>query len=76
MIFFTSKEKTEDLLYQAMSFMEKGQAKSAIPFFKKIIKQEPKNIDALYNQGLALNQLKKYQDAITCFDKVHNIDPE
>ena len=25
MIFFTNKEKTEDLLYQAMSFMEKGQ---------------------------------------------------
>ena len=70
MIFFTNKEKTEDLLYQAMSFMEKGQAKNAISFFKKIIKQEPKNIDALYNQGLALNQLKKYQDAITCFDKV------
>ena len=76
MIFFANKEKVEDLLYQAMSFMEKGQAKAAIPFFKKIIKQEPKNIDALYNQGLALNQLKKYQDAITCFDKVLDINPE
>ena len=70
MIFFTSKEKTEDLLYQAMSFMEKREPKSAISFFKKIIKQDPKNIDALYNQGIALNQLRKYQDAITCFDKV------
>ena len=25
---------------------------------------------------LALNQLKKYQDAITCFDKVLDIDPK
>ena len=58
MIFFASKEKTEDLLYQAMSFMEKKQPKNAIPFFKKVIKQEPKNIEALYNHGLALNQLK------------------
>mgnify|MGYP003308907126 FL=1 len=65
MIFFASKEKTEDLLYQAMSFMEKKQPKAAIPIFKKITKQDPKNIEALYNQGLALNQLKKNQDAIT-----------
>ena len=70
MIFFASKEKTEDLLYQAMSFMEKKQPKAAIPVFKKITKQDPKNIEALYNHGLALNQIKKYQDAITCFDKV------
>ena len=75
MIFFASKEKTEDLLYQAMSFMEKRQPKSAIPLFKKIVKQDPKNTDALYNQGLALNQLRKYQDAITCFDKVLEINP-
>jgi len=76
MIFFASKEKTEDLLYQAMSFMEKREPKSAISFFKKIIKQDPKNIDALYNQGIALNQLRKYQDAITCFDKVLEINPK
>ena len=42
MIFFAAKEKTEDLFYQAMSFMEKKQPKSAIPFFKKIVKQDPK----------------------------------
>ena len=76
MIFFAAKEKTEDLLYQAMSFMEKKQPKSAIPLFKKITKQDPKNTDALYNHGIALNQLKKYQDAITCFDKVLDIDPK
>ncbi len=75
MIFFTAKEKTEDLLDQAMSFMEKKQPKAAIAIFKKITRQDPKNIEGLYNHGIALNQLKKYQDAITCFDKVLEIDP-
>ncbi len=56
MIFFAAKEKTEDLFYQAMSFMEKKQPKSAIPFFKKIAKQDPKNTDALYNHGIALSR--------------------
>ena len=53
MIFFSGKEKTEDLLDQAMSYLEKGRPKVAIPLFKKIVKQEPKNTAALYNQGLA-----------------------
>ena len=59
MIFFSGKEKTENLLDQAMGFMEKGQFKTAIPLFKKTLKQDPKNITALCNMGLALNQLKK-----------------
>jgi len=76
MIFFSSKEKTEDLVHQAMSFMEKRRPKDAISLFKKILKNDPKNILALYNLGLALNQLKKYQDAITCFEKITIIDPK
>ena len=50
MIFFSGKEKTENLLDQAMGFMEKGQFKTAIPLFKKTLKQDPKNITALTRQ--------------------------
>ena len=39
------------------------------------MKADPRNVSALYNQGLALNQIKKYQDAITCFDRVLQIKP-
>ena len=48
MIFFSSKEKIEDLIYQAMSFMEKRQPKDAIPLFKKILKKDPQNVVALH----------------------------
>ena len=56
-------------MHQAMSVMETRRPKDAISLFKKILKNDSKNILALYNLGLALNQLKKYQDAITCFEK-------
>ena len=39
MIFFASKEKTEDLFYQAMSFMEKRQPKNATDAAKCNIKK-------------------------------------
>ena len=65
---FGGSKNPEGLIHQAMILMENRQPKAAISLFKKALKNDPKNITALYNQGLALNQLKKYQDAISCFD--------
>jgi len=73
---FGSKDNVEDLLYNAMSLMEKNQPKGAISLFNKVLKQESKNTSALFNKGLALNQIKKYSDAITCFDILLDINPK
>ena len=73
---FGSGENSEDLMYHAISLMEKGQPKAAITLFNRIIKQEPKNTSALINKGLACNQIKKYSDAVTCFDLVLQINPK
>ena len=72
---FGSKEKPEDIMYNAMDMLEKNQPKAAISLFNKVLKQEPKNIEALLNKGLALNQIRKYSDAVTCFEKLIEINP-
>ena len=51
---FGSKENSENLMYQAMSLMENNKAKAAVSLFNKVLKKDPKNIQALYNKGLAL----------------------
>ena len=73
---FGSKEKPEDIKYNAMSMMEKNQPKAAVSLFNKVLKQNPSDVEALFNKGLALNQIKKYSDAVTCFDKVLEINPK
>ena len=73
---FGSKEDPEDLMYHAMSLMEKNQPKAAISLFSKVIKQDPQNTSAIFNKGLALNQIKKYTDAVTCFDTLLQINPK
>ena len=60
---FGSKENPEDMIHHAMSIMGK-QPKAAISLFDKILKQDSKNTLALFNKGLALNQRKKYSDAV------------
>ncbi len=67
---FGSKENLEDLKYNAMSMMERNQPKAAISLFNKILKKKSSDTEALLNKGLALNKIKKYSDAITCFDKL------
>ena len=56
MIFFGSKEKPEDLIYQAMAMVKANQPKVAISLFNKALKQEPKNVEALHNKGLEIGR--------------------
>jgi len=72
---FGSKENPEDIRYNAMSMMERNQPKAAVSLFNKILKQDSSDTGALFNKGLALNQIKKYSDAITCFDKLLESNP-
>ncbi len=72
---FGSKENPEDIRHNAMSMMERNQPKAAVSLFNKILKQDVTDASALFNKGLALNQMRKYSDAITCFDKLLEINP-
>jgi len=40
---FGSRDNVEDLMYNAMSLMEKNQPKGAISLFNKVLKQDSKN---------------------------------
>jgi len=73
---FGSKINPEDLVYHAMSMMEKNQPKAAISLFNKALKQDSENVSALFNKGLALNQRKKYSHfflPFPCFLIISNL---
>ena len=72
---FGSKENPEDMKHNAMSMMERNQPKAAVSLFNKILKQNETDTEVLLNKGLALNQMRKYSDSITCFDKLLEINP-
>ena len=71
MIFFGGGGNPDDFLHEAMEMIHRNQPKIAISLFKKALKIDPTHIEALYNLGLAQNQLKKYQDAITSVSYTH-----
>ena len=56
---FGNSKNPEDYVYQGIAMLQDNKPKVAVNLFKKALKSEPKNVTALYNQGLALNQMRK-----------------
>jgi len=48
--------------------------KKQIEYYSKCL--DPKDAVAWHNKGLALYDLGRYEEAIRCYDKVLEIDPE
>ncbi|HSF49297.1 MAG TPA: tetratricopeptide repeat protein, partial [Nitrososphaeraceae archaeon] len=69
--FFYEKSKSEYANEKLKSIYGKS-----IVCSDKSIELDPRNIDAWYNKGLALNNLAEYKEAIKCYDKVIEIDPD
>ena len=45
-------------------------------YFNKILRKEKNNTDAIINKGYSLHLMKKYKQAILCFDKILKENPE
>lgn len=71
-----SKRDPEDLLHHAAVFMQKGQPKGAVGLYNQVLKQDPGNLEALHQKGIALNQMKKYTDTVTCADHTLSMYPD
>ena len=59
---FGDSKNPEDYVYEGLAMLQQNKPKVAVNLFKKALKSDSKNISALYNQGLALNQMRKYQN--------------
>ena len=54
-------------------FFSAGEIDLALKYFDKVIKIKPDYVLAHFNKGIILNSQRKYQDAITCFEKIIEI---
>ena len=57
---FGSKQDHGDLMRRALDLTRIDQHKGTVALLNRILKDEPHHREALYNKGLSLNQLRKY----------------
>ena len=57
----SDKTPTQKMIQEGISYAKLGKHKNAISFFDQSLKQDPQNIEALYNKGMSLLELKEKQ---------------
>lgn len=65
-----AKKEAEMFHKQAMSFLGQGKVEKAIEFFDKALDFDDEYFPAWNNKGIALLELKEYQNALDCFEQV------
>lgn len=74
-VFMTDKLSSSELLSKAFEAQQNGKPIKASNLFRKILKIDPKNIDALHGLGLCYAQRKEYDKAIKWMLKAIKIAP-
>ena len=69
------RDDPADLMRRASQAFEKN-PKEAASLLGRVLRADPGNREALYRRGLALNRIRKYSDAVTCFEALLESDPE
>lgn len=62
------------LAVEASKFHEQGQLAKAVPLYEKALAADPTNDDILSRYGLALQGLKRYDEALKAYDKAINLN--
>src|SRR4029077_622083 len=60
---------------QGNALFDQGKYQDAISYYERALNIEPANINALYNNALALDRLNKTNDAISYYNQVLAITP-
>ncbi|MGB9869822.1 tetratricopeptide repeat protein, partial [Methanothermobacter sp.] len=69
--------KTEkDLFNIGFCFSKNKEHQKALEQYNKALKINPKYAEAWNNKGAALKELKRYKEALKCYEKVTQLDPE
>jgi len=65
-----------DYLLLGNAKYKEGDLPGAIEYYDKALTIDPKYADAWYNKGVALSDLKRYDEEIECYDKTLTINPK
>ena len=69
-------KSAEELLLEAEKYDEIGQYEKGIEILNQAIEKEPEYLGAYINRGAYKSSLKRYDDAISDYQKVLDLDPE
>jgi Flp pilus assembly protein TadD len=71
-----SRQNAEDHYYAALDLMADGKLEQAVAAYNESIAADPSFTEAMHGLARALQDLERYDEAITVANKITEIDPD
>lgn len=71
-----SRQKAEDIYFEALDLMAEGKLDDAVAAYQRSIAADPSFTEAMHGLARALQDLQRYDDAIAVAQKITELDPD
>jgi len=71
-----ARQKAEDHYYAALDLMAEGQLERSVAEYEQSIAADPSFTEAMHGLARALQDLERYDEAITVAQRIAKIDPD
>ncbi len=71
-----ARQKAEDFYYAALDLMAEGQTERAVDAYRESIAADPTFTEAMHGLARVLQDLQRYDEAITVARQIAEIDPD
>jgi tetratricopeptide (TPR) repeat protein len=71
-----ARQKAEDFYYAALDLMAEGQTEGAVNAYRESIAADPTFTEAMHGLARVLQDLQRYEEAITVAQRIAEIDPD
>ena len=71
-----ARQAAEDHYYAALDLMAEGQLEKAVAAYKESLGADPTYTEAMHGLARALQDLQRYDEAITVAQRIAEIDPD
>jgi Flp pilus assembly protein TadD len=71
-----ARQKAEDHYYAALDLVTEGQHEQALAEYAKSLAADPSFTEAMHGQARALQDLERFDEAITVAKRITEIDPD
>jgi tetratricopeptide (TPR) repeat protein len=72
----TARQKSEDHYYAALDLMADGKLEESVAAYRQSIEIDPSFTEAMHGLARALQDLQRYDEAITVSQKITELDPD
>lgn len=71
-----SRQKAEDIYFEALDLMAEGKLDDAVAAYQRSIAADPSFTEAMHGLARALQDLQRYDDAVAVAQKITDLDPD